>query len=196
MTSISRVFTVGGSRSGPRAETFWRGGAATSVTGASCTGARESSPDLAATLRKLVEAEAQALRAGKNRKQAIYAAHERFYKGDIARTIDAYFRANGGFLGYEDLAAHQGEWVEPVSTNYRGYDVWELPPNSQGIAALQMLNVLEGYDFSKIPFGSPEHVHLLVEAKKLAFADRARWYADPAFQPAPVARLISRMRNA
>ena len=115
-----------------------------------------------------------------------------FYKGDIARTIDAYFKANGGFLSYEDMAAHHGEWVEPVSTNYRGYDVWELPPNGQGIAALQMLNVLEGYDFSKIPFGSPEHVHLLVEAKKLAFADRARWYADPAFQPAPVARLISK----
>ncbi|PPJ40877.1 MULTISPECIES: gamma-glutamyltransferase [unclassified Pseudoxanthomonas] len=115
-----------------------------------------------------------------------------FYKGDIARTIDTYFKANGGFLSYEDMAAHHGEWVEPVSTNYRGYDVWELPPNGQGIAALQMLNVLEGYDFSKIPFGSPEHVHLFVEAKKLAFADRARWYADPAFQPAPVARLISK----
>jgi len=115
-----------------------------------------------------------------------------FYKGEIARTIDTYFKANGGFLSYEDMAAHHGEWVEPVSTNYRGYDVWELPPNGQGIAALQMLNVLEGYDFSKIPFGSPEHVHLFVEAKKLAFADRARWYADPAFQPAPVARLISK----
>ena len=115
-----------------------------------------------------------------------------FYKGDIARTIDAYFKANGGFLSYEDMAAHKGEWVEPVSTDYRGYDVWELPPNGQGIAALQMLNVLEGYDFSKIPFGSAEHVHLFVEAKKLAFADRARWYADPAFQPAPVARLISK----
>ncbi len=115
-----------------------------------------------------------------------------FYKGDIARTIDAYFKANGGFLSYDDLASHQGEWVEPVSSNYRGYDVWELPPNGQGIAALQILNVLEGYDFSKIPFGSPEHVHLYVEAKKLAFADRARFYADPAFSPAPVARLISK----
>ena len=115
-----------------------------------------------------------------------------FYKGDIARTIDAYFKANGGFLSYTDLAAHQGEWVQPVSTNYRGVDVWELPPNGQGIAALQMLNVLEGYDFSKIPYGSPQHVHLLVEAKKLAFADRARWYADPAFQPAPVDKLISK----
>jgi gamma-glutamyltranspeptidase/glutathione hydrolase len=114
-----------------------------------------------------------------------------FYKGDIARSIDAYFKANDGFLSYDDLATHTGEWVEPVSADYRGYEVWELPPNGQGIAALQMLNILEGYDFSKIPFGSVEHLHLLVEAKKLAFADRARWYADPAFQPAPVARLIS-----
>lgn len=107
-----------------------------------------------------------------------------FYKGEIARTIDAYFREHGGFLRYEDLAAHQGEWVEPVSVNYRGVDVWELPPNGQGIAALQMLEILEGFDFSKIAFGSPEHVHLFVEAKKLAFADRARWYADPDFFPA------------
>ncbi|MCC4597117.1 gamma-glutamyltransferase [Xanthomonas campestris pv. phormiicola] len=115
-----------------------------------------------------------------------------FYKGPIARTIDAYFKANGGFLSYDDLASHHGEWVEPVSSNYRGYDVWELPPNSQGIAALQMLNILEGYDFSKIPFGSAEHIHLFTEAKKLAFADRARFYADPAFQPAPLAKLISK----
>jgi gamma-glutamyltranspeptidase/glutathione hydrolase len=115
-----------------------------------------------------------------------------FYKGGIARTIDAFFRANGGFLRYEDLAAHTGEWVDPVSTNYRGVDVWEIPPNGQGIAALQILNLLEGYDFSKIPFGSAEHVHLFTEAKKLAFADRARWYADPAFHPAPVQWLISK----
>jgi gamma-glutamyltranspeptidase / glutathione hydrolase len=114
-----------------------------------------------------------------------------FYQGDIARRIDRYFRDNDGFLRYEDMAAHQGEWVEPVSVNYRGVDVWELPPNGQGIAALQMLQILEGYDFSKIAFGSAEHVHLFVEAKKLAFADRARWYADPAFHPAPVAWLIS-----
>jgi gamma-glutamyltranspeptidase/glutathione hydrolase len=123
-----------------------------------------------------------------------------FYKGEIARRIDAYFRDNGGFLRYEDLAAHQGEWVEPVGTRYRDVEVWELPPNGQGIAALQMLNILEGYDFSKIPFGSAEHVHLFVEAKKLAFADRARWYADPDFFPegdrqaaqALVQRLISK----
>jgi gamma-glutamyltranspeptidase/glutathione hydrolase len=139
------------------------------------TGELWKNPSLANTLQKLADG-----------------GRDAFYKGEIARTIDAYFKANGGFLSYEDLAAHQGEWVDPVSTNYRGYDVWELPPNGQGIAALQMLNVLEGYDFSRIAFGSPEHVHLFVEAKKLAFADRARWYADPAFQPAPVARLISK----
>ncbi|WP_425502885.1 gamma-glutamyltransferase [Pseudomarimonas arenosa] len=114
-----------------------------------------------------------------------------FYKGEIARQIDAYFKANDGFLSYEDLAAHQGEWVAPVSVNYRGVDVWELPPNGQGIAALQMLNILEGFDFSRIAFGSAEHVHLFVEAKKLAFADRARWYADPAFAPAPLEQLLS-----
>lgn len=115
-----------------------------------------------------------------------------FYKGDIARTIDTYFKQHDGFLSYADMASHTGEWVEPVSTNYRGVDVWELPPNSQGIAALQILNLLEGYDFSKIPFGSPEHVHLFAEAKKIAFADRARFYADPAFSPAPVDQLISK----
>jgi gamma-glutamyltranspeptidase/glutathione hydrolase len=115
-----------------------------------------------------------------------------FYRGEIARTIGAYFAANEGFLSYDDLAAHRGEWVEPVSTTYRGYDVWELPPNGQGIAALQMLNLLEPHDLKAYGFGSAEHLHLIVEAKKLAFADRARWYADPAFQPAPVTRLISK----
>jgi gamma-glutamyltranspeptidase/glutathione hydrolase len=115
-----------------------------------------------------------------------------FYKGDIARTIDAFFKANGGFLAYDDLAAHRGEWVDPVSTNYRGYDVWELPPNGQGIAALQILNLLEPHDLKSYGFGSPEHVHLFVEAKKLAFEDRARLYADPAYFRSPVAHLISK----
>ncbi|WP_428261443.1 gamma-glutamyltransferase [Haliangium sp.] len=115
-----------------------------------------------------------------------------FYRGDIARTIDAYMRRVGGFLRYEDLAEHHSQWVEPVKTRYRGYDVWELPPNGQGIAALQMLNLLEGYDLGKMGFGSPEYVHALVEAKKLAFADRARYYADPDFADVPVAELISK----
>jgi gamma-glutamyltranspeptidase/glutathione hydrolase len=115
-----------------------------------------------------------------------------FYQGDIARTIDAFMGKNGGFLSYDDLATHRSEWMEPVSTNYRGYDVWELPPNGQGIAALQMLNILEAYDFSDVPFGSAEHVHLFVEAKKLAFEDRARFYADPDFNDIPLAELTSK----
>lgn len=115
-----------------------------------------------------------------------------FYKGDIARVIGDYVAANDGFLSYEDMAAHTGNWVEPVSTTYRGVELWELPPSGQGIAALQILNLLEPYDLASYGFGSPEHVHLFVEAKKLAFADRARWYADPAFHPAPVERLISK----
>lgn len=116
-----------------------------------------------------------------------------FYKGDIARTIDAFMQKNGGFLSYRDLAEHRSEWLEPVSVNYRGYDVWELPPNGQGIAALQMLNILEGFDFSKTSFGSPEHIHLFVEAKKLAFEDRARFYADLEYmEPGIVNRLISK----
>jgi gamma-glutamyltranspeptidase/glutathione hydrolase len=114
-----------------------------------------------------------------------------FYEGELPKIVEAYFKANGGFLAAADFAAHRGEWVDPVSVNYRGVDVWEIPPNGQGIAALQMLQILEGYDFSKIDFGSVEHLHLLTEAKKLAFADRARYYADPAFHPAPVAGLIS-----
>jgi gamma-glutamyltranspeptidase/glutathione hydrolase len=115
-----------------------------------------------------------------------------FYKGAIAHVIADYMKAQGGFLSYDDLATHKGEWVEPISTNYRGYDVWELPPNGQGLAALQMLNILEGYDFSKIPFGSTEHVHLFVEAKKLAFEDRAKFYADPDFAKAPIDWLVSK----
>ena len=115
-----------------------------------------------------------------------------FYKGEIARTIADYMKAQGGFLSYEDLAAHKGEWVEPVSTNYRGYDVWELPPNTQGIAALQMLNILEGYDLRAMGFGSAEHLHVLTEAKKIAFEDRAKYYADPAFARIPVRELISK----
>ena len=115
-----------------------------------------------------------------------------FYKGDIARTISDYMARHGGFLSYDDLAAHQSEWVEPVSTSYRGYDVWELPPNGQGIAALQMLNVLEGYDLKKAGFGSADHIHWFVEAKKLAFEDRARLYADMDFADVPVATLISK----
>ena len=115
-----------------------------------------------------------------------------FYKGKVAKTIADFIKSQGGFLSYEDLANHKSEWVKPVSTNYRGYDVWELPPNGQGIAALQMLNILEGFDFSKIPFGSAEHIHLVTEAKKLVFEDRAKYYADMKFSQVPVDKLISK----
>ena len=139
------------------------------------TGEMWKNPNLAGTLEKIAQG-----------------GRDAFYKGEIAHTIDAYFKANAGFLSYDDLAAHQGEWVEPVSTNYRGFDVWELPPNSQGIAALQILNLLEPYDLKRYGFGSPEHVHLFVEAKKLAFADRAALYADPDFYKTPVEKLVSK----
>ncbi len=115
-----------------------------------------------------------------------------FYKGEIAKKIDEYMKQQGGFLSYEDLASHTSEWIEPVSTNYRGYDVWELPPNGQGIAALQILNILELYDISKMSFGSTEYLHLLTEAKKLAFEDRAKYYADMSFANVPVEQLISK----
>jgi len=115
-----------------------------------------------------------------------------FYRGEIAHTIADFMAEHGGFLSYADLEAHHSEWVDPVSTNYRGFDVWELPPNGQGIAALQMLNILEGYDIASLGFGSAEYLHLFVEAKKLAFEDRARFYADPEFNEIPVARLISK----
>lgn len=115
-----------------------------------------------------------------------------FYRGEMARVIADYVQENGGFLAYEDLASHRSEWVAPVSTNYRGYDVWQLPPNGQGIAGLQMLNILEAWNLSELGFGSADYLHLLVEAKKLAFEDRARFYADPDFSDVPVAELISK----
>ena len=115
-----------------------------------------------------------------------------FYHGSIAAEIDRFSRANGGYMTAADLAAHTSEWVDPVSTSYRGYTVWELPPNGQGIAALQMLNLLEPYDLKSMGPKSADFVHLFVETKKLAFADRARFYADPAFGKLPTAELISK----
>ncbi len=115
-----------------------------------------------------------------------------FYKGDIARVIGNYMLENEGFLSFEDMAAHHSEWVEPLSVNYRGYDVWELPPNGQGIAALQMLNLMEPYDIVSMGFGSADYVHLFIEAKKIAYEDRARFYADPDFNDIPVSVLLSK----
>ncbi len=132
-------------------------------------------PDLANTLSKI---------AREGRKA--------FYEGELAETMVEYVQAQGGFLSMRDLADHESEWVEPVSTNYRGYDVWELPPNGQGIAALQILNILELYDIRSMGFGSKEYMHLFTEAKKLAFEDRAKFYADKDFNEIPVEHLISK----
>lgn len=115
-----------------------------------------------------------------------------FYRGSIAKSIDAFMKSHGGFLSYDDLARHNSEWVEPVSSSYRGYDVWELPPNGQGIATLQILNILEGFDLEQLGFGSAEYIHLFTEAKKLAFEDRAKYYADPRYGTIPVTQLISK----
>lgn len=132
-------------------------------------------PELAATYRLIAEK-----------------GRDGFYQGPIAAEVERFSRAHGGYLTAEDFARHTSDWIDPVSTNYRGYDVWELPPNGQGIAALQMLNLLEPYDLKALGPKSPEWVHLFVEAKKLAFADRATFYADLAFAKAPVAELISK----
>ncbi len=115
-----------------------------------------------------------------------------FYRGPIGAALSDQVRAHGGFVSRDDLAAHRSEWVEPVATTYRGWRVFELPPNGQGIAVLQMLNMLEGFDLARLGFGSVEHLHVLIEAKKLAFEDRARFYADPEFARVPVAELISK----
>src|SRR5467141_3907470 len=115
-----------------------------------------------------------------------------FYKGEIADNIDNFMRANGGFLRKADFEKHTSTWVEPVSTNYRGYDVFELPPSGQGIAALQILNILEGFDLRAMGRNSPDTLHTMIEAKKLVWADRAKFYADPAFAKIPLKGLLSK----
>ena len=125
-------------------------------------------------------------------RKIVAGGRDAFYKGEIAQTIEKYMKEQGGFITYEDLANHTSEWVQPASTNYRGYDVWEIPPNGQGIAALQMLNLLEAYDIAGMGFGSEEYIHTFTEAKKLAFEDRAKYYADMDFAQVPVDQLISK----
>ena len=132
-------------------------------------------PQLASTLRTIAEKG----RAG-------------FYEGKIAQTMADFVQSQGGFLTYDDLAGFHAEWTPPVSSNYRGYDVWELPPNGQGIAALQILNILENYDLKKMGLYSSEYIHLFTETKKIVFADRAKYYADPNFADIPVNELISK----
>jgi gamma-glutamyltranspeptidase/glutathione hydrolase len=115
-----------------------------------------------------------------------------FYKGEIAEKIVAYLKEQGGFFTMKDFEDHTSEWVDPISTNYRGYDVWELPPNGQGTAVLEMLNILETFDIASMGFGSPEYMHLFIEAKKLAFENRAKFYSDPDFNKLPIGKLISK----
>ncbi len=115
-----------------------------------------------------------------------------FYAGDIAKAIVKLSDAEGGLFSMADFTGYTAEWIDPVKTTYRGYDVWELPPPGQGIAALQMLNTLEPYDLKSMGSNSPEYWHLLVEAKKLAFADRAKFYTDPKFAKVPTETLISK----
>ena len=115
-----------------------------------------------------------------------------FYSGNIAKTISNFIKEQGGFLTIDDLQKYKPEWINPVSTNYRGFDIWELPPNGQGIAALQILNILEQYDVSNMGHNSAEYIHLFTEAKKLAYEDRAKYYADMNFADVPVEELISK----
>ena len=117
---------------------------------------------------------------------------EDFYKGSIANEIVNFINNQGGYFSLEDLSNFKPEWIDPVSTNYRGYDIWELPPNGQGIAALQMLNILENYNIKDLGFGSAEYIHLFTEAKKIAYEDRALYYADPNFSDIPLKTLISK----
>jgi gamma-glutamyltranspeptidase/glutathione hydrolase len=115
-----------------------------------------------------------------------------YYRGPIATAIVEFSRRNGGFFSEEDFASHHSEWVEPISTTYRGVRVWELPPNGQGLAALEMLNILENFDLRSMGRNSTDFWHVMVEAKKLAYEDRARYYADPAFVRVPVEGLLSK----
>jgi len=132
-------------------------------------------PDLADTLEKIAKG-----------------GRDVFYEGHIADVMDAYMKRIGGYLRKEDFVSHTSTWVEPQSVNYRGYDVFELPPNGQGIAALQQLNILEGYDLKAMGHNSADYLHVHTEAKKLAFEDRARFYADPDFYKAPIEHLLSK----
>jgi len=115
-----------------------------------------------------------------------------FYSGKIAENIVNTVNAQGGFFSMSDLNTFEPEWINPVSTNYRGYDVWELPPNGQGIAALQILNILERFDIESMGFGTSDYIHLFTEAKKVVYEDRAKYYADTNFSNIPVEKLISK----
>lgn len=134
-----------------------------------------ANPDLGQTFRILVEQ-----------------GREGFYKGEIARKTDAFMREHGGYLTYDDFASHTSEWIDPISATYRGYEIYQIGENNQGTAVLQMLNILEGYDLASMGFMSEEMLHIMVEAKKLVYEDRAKHYADPDFYQIPMETLLSK----
>ena len=149
--------------------------------------------DLAATLRKLVDAEQQALKKGKSRRDAIYAAYDRFYKGDIAAEIARSTQEQGGLITTADLAKWQVKIEEPVKTSYRGIDVYKLTVWTQGPAMLSALNILENFDLKSMGYNSARYIHTVYQAMSLAFADRDFYFGDPYFPPAePVAGLLSK----
>ncbi|HVT44085.1 MAG TPA: gamma-glutamyltransferase [Thermoanaerobaculia bacterium] len=171
------------------------------VAAAGSPGAREApragerfrQPDLAATLRKLVQAEQDALRRGRSRKQAIYAAHDRFYKGDIAREIARSVQEQGGLITEDDLASWRPRTEEPVRTTYKGIDVYKLTVWTQGPVLLQALDILENFDLKSMGYNSSRYIHTLYQAMNLAFADRDFYYGDPDFPPQePVRGLLSK----
>src|SRR5213075_576342 len=149
--------------------------------------------DLAATLRKLVDAEQQALRQGKSRRDAIMAAYDRFYRGDIAQEFVRGLQEEGGLITLGDLASWRVKIEEPLMTTYRGVDVYKLPQWSQGPAMLQALNSLEGFDLKAMGYNSTRYIHTLYQTMNLAFADRDFYYGDPAFPPdEPMRGLLSK----
>jgi gamma-glutamyltranspeptidase/glutathione hydrolase len=149
--------------------------------------------DLLETLKKLVDSEQQALKKGKNRKEAIYAAYERFYKGDIAKEFARGCQEQGGLITEQDLANWKVKIEEPMVTNYRGIDVYKCQQWTQGPAMLQTLNILENFDLKSMGYNSPRYIHTLYQAMNLAFADRDFYYGDPAFGPEePMKGLLSK----
>ncbi|MDA2930720.1 gamma-glutamyltransferase family protein, partial [Acidobacteria bacterium AH-259-O06] len=150
-------------------------------------------PDLAATFRKLVDAEQTALKQGKSRSAALRNAFDRFYKGDLAQEMARFYRENGGLFRAEDLASYEPIWAEPVHTTYRGYDVYSSPPTSRGgLEVMMQLNLIEGFDVKKLGHNSAATLHLIAECIKLAKADVYHNVADPKFTDIPLAGLLSK----
>jgi gamma-glutamyltranspeptidase/glutathione hydrolase len=149
-------------------------------------------PDLARTLRAMADAEKRAAAGGANRNKAIDAVRDFFYRGDIAHRIDAFSKSHNGLIRYEDMAAFHVEPEEPVSTTFKGYTVYKPGFWSQGPSMLEALNILEGYDIQGLKLNSAEYIHTLVEALKLAYADRDTYYGDPKFNKIPTDKLLSK----